>query len=345
MSSLTPSVTPSSSLQGPPGHPPHLLELLRRHGWTTVSFQALEPGVSVHGDLQADGAVAYADTGAAWVAAGGPIAPVERLDALAHGFVSEASARGRRVCFCASEARLSVPGLSRLQLGEQPVWSAQGWPEIVKGSRSLREQLRRARAKGVIVRRLEAAEAEPGHPVRRAIDALVQQWLRTRRGPGLRFLLDVHLFEHTSERMLFVAEHEGVVVGVLSAVPVYARGGWFFEDVLRTPAAPNGTAESLIDAAMRAAAASGSDHVTMGLVPLAGSVPVWLRAARSLGRPFYDFEGLYRFRQKLKPQTWEPVYLAYPKRTLAIVALWDVLTAVMGMSPFAWSRAALRQRA
>lgn len=35
-----------------------------------------------------------------------------------------------------------------------------------------------------------------------------------------------HLFEHTSERMLFVAEHDGEVVGVLSAVMGMSPFAW-----------------------------------------------------------------------------------------------------------------------
>ncbi len=340
--SLSPlSLSTSDSSANEPA--PSLLGLLRRYGYTTVSFQALEPGVRVHGEL-ASGAVAYADTGAAWVAAGGPIAPPELLGELAGQFVRDAAARGRRACFCASEARLVLPELSRVRIGEQPVWDPRGWPGLVASSRNLKEQLRRARAKGVRVRAVERAELEPGQPTREALDALVARWLGTRRGPRLRFLLDVHLFEHTQERMIFVAEREGVLVGAISAVPVYARTGWFLEDVLRGPRAPNGTAEALIDAAMRAAAGAGSTHVTMGLVPLCGEVPAWLRAVKWLGRPFYDFDGLWRFRQKLKPQGWEPVYVAYPRGRLPVVALWDTLTAVMGMSPLRWAQQATLRR-
>src|SRR5690606_21071121 len=54
-----------------------VLELLRRHGWNTTSFQVLERGFAYwfHPDL--DACVAYVDTGRAWVAAGAPIAGVE----------------------------------------------------------------------------------------------------------------------------------------------------------------------------------------------------------------------------------------------------------------------------
>ena len=47
--------------------------LVRRYGWNATSFQVLEPGYRYffHGP---DAAVAYVDTGRAWVAAGAPAA-------------------------------------------------------------------------------------------------------------------------------------------------------------------------------------------------------------------------------------------------------------------------------
>ena len=70
-----------------------------------------------------------------------------------NGWLRQAREEGRRICFFGTERRfadavsyLSVP------VGEQPVWDAAEWPATLASSRSLREQLRRARARGVTVR-------------------------------------------------------------------------------------------------------------------------------------------------------------------------------------------------
>jgi phosphatidylglycerol lysyltransferase len=123
-----------------------------------------------------------------------------------------------------------------------------------------------------------------------------------------------------------VAEREGKVVAFLASVPVYARGGWLLEDLLREPSAPNGTAELVVDTAMRALAAEGSRYVTMGLAPLAGAVG-WLRLARDSTRALYDFDGVRSFKAKLRPQAWEPIHLAYPEGGSANAALFDALAA------------------
>jgi phosphatidylglycerol lysyltransferase len=197
----------------------------------------------------------------------------------------------------------------------------------MRGSRSLREQVRRASAKAVVVRALSPADIAPGQPARVALDGLIARWLASRPIAPMGFLVHVDPFTFPDERRYFVAEQAGKLVGFLCAIPVYARRGWFFEDFLRDPGAPNGTVELLIDAGMRAAAAEGVPYVTLGLVPLSGEVSPWLRAARRWTKSLYDFDGLRAFKAKLKPCGWDPIFLAYPSARSGFAAMFDTLTA------------------
>jgi phosphatidylglycerol lysyltransferase len=163
--------------------------------------------------------------------------------------------------------------------------------------------------------------------VRVAAERLVRRWLLSRKMAPMGFLVDVQPFDFPEERRYFVAEREGRVLGFLAAVPVYGRGGWFFEDFLRDPDAPNGTAELLIDAGMRRAAEDGSGYVTLGLAPLAGRVPGWLAGVRALSAPLYDFAGLHAFKAKLGPDQWDPIHLAWPPGRYMWRALVDALAA------------------
>jgi phosphatidylglycerol lysyltransferase len=305
---------------------PRVLALARRFGWNATSFQILERGFRYWFDGD-DACVAYSDTGTAWVAAGAPLADAARLGEVAGRFIAAARAHGRRSAFFAAESRvLDRPELSALQIGEQPVWDPRNWPTSM--SRSVKEQLRRAANKGVSVRMLAADEVRRDDaPVRRALERLIARWLGTRAMAPMGFLVDVQPFEFCEERRYFVAERDGGVVGFLAAVPVYARGGWLFEDFLRDPSAPNGTAELLIDAGMRAVAAEGSTYVTLGLAPLAGDVGTWLKLARRSTAVLYDFAGLHAFKAKLRPHGWEPIYLAYASDGSGNRALYDALAA------------------
>ncbi|WNG30796.1 DUF2156 domain-containing protein [Cystobacter fuscus] len=316
------------AMNGEGGEKSRVLELLRRHGWNTTSFQVLEPGYAYWFDGD-DACVAYVDTGSAWVVAGAPIAATQRLAEVAERFAAHAATKGRQVCFFAIETRLlRATPLDSLLIGEQPVWDPRRWEECLRDSRHLREQLRRARAKGVRVRAVDVAEVrEPTSPVREAMERLMARWLESRRMAPMGFLVQLAPFDWPEERRCFVAERDGEVVAFLSAIPVYAREGWFVQHLLRDKRAPNGTVELLVDGVMRAAAAEGRHFLTLGLAPLSGEVAGVLRLARRLGKPLYDFEGLRAFKSRLRPHAWDPVFLAWPRTRGPVRAVYDSLEA------------------
>jgi phosphatidylglycerol lysyltransferase len=313
-------------------------ELVRRYGWNATSFQTLEQGYSYF--FRDSGVVAYVDTGRAWVVAGAPIAPPAELVELLQAFLEHARRSRRRVCLFATELRLLDLAGERLcswRIGEQPVWDPRDWPEILRRRKSLREQLRRARAKGVVVREVSAAELQAGD-TREGISRVTERWLNARAMAPMEFLVRLELFSFSADRRCFVAEQAGRMVGVAGVVPVPARPGWFIEDLVRDPAAPNGTAEALIDGVMRWAAAEGSSWLTLGLAPLAGDVSPLLRAARAGGRFLYDFKGLRSYKAKLEPEAWVPIFLSYPPSQSGFISLIDALAAFTrsGFWGFGW---------
>jgi lysylphosphatidylglycerol synthetase-like protein (DUF2156 family) len=308
-------------------------ELVRRFGTDAVSFLAFESTMRLWFDVGAAGTpagvVAFNDTGGAWIAVGAPIAETSQIPQVAKRFAESAREKGRRACFFATES-IAIDGFAPLLLGEQPVWDPSGWPRMLAGHRRLREQIRRPKAKGVTVRRVEAAELESDRPLRRKVDSLAREWLGTRRMVPMGFLVALEPFHFASEHRYFVAERQGQVVEFLSAVPVYARRGWLIEDVLRGRRAPNGTTEALIDALMRDV--GDSEFVTLGLSPLSGPIPPWLRVARFVTSPFFDFESLRRFRQRLRPSRWEGVWLLYPRSEVPLMPVIESLRAFAGGS-------------
>lgn len=314
------------------------LELVQRHGHNVTAFQALEHGY--HYYFGRAGCVAYVDTGAAWVVAGAPIAPTQEISALLAEFLAEAGRAKRRCCLFGTEQRLlelAGSSLASLRIGELPVWDPRGWEQTLGRRASVREQLRRARAKGVRVREVSTAELQAGS-TRRAIARLAERWLASRSLAPLDFLVRLELFELAEHRRCFVAERAGELVGVAGVVPVPARGGWFVEDLLRSSSAPNGTGELLVDHVMRWAAEQSCDWLTLGLTPLAGQVSPVLRAARRSSKRLYDFDGLRSYRAKLEPNEWLPIYLSYPNGQSGGLALLDALGAFTGdgFARFSW---------
>lgn len=227
MSPRTEETAPSDADPPPCAERARVLALVKQHGWNTTTFQILEPGFR-YWFAETDACVAYVDTGRAWVAAGAPIAALERAAPVASAFCAEAARHRRRACFFATEHRFTeLAPMRSLLIGEQPSWDPLAWETTLRQSRSLREQLRRARAKGVTVRPVTTAElADPGAPVRVALAGLLARWLRTRPMSPMSFLVQLHLYSHPEERRCFVAEPRGRMIGVLGVVPIYARGGW-----------------------------------------------------------------------------------------------------------------------
>lgn len=302
------------------------LELLKKHGRETISFQTQEPGLDYWFDDELEACVAYFDTGSAWIAAGSPLCPVDNRDRAIESFCSAAAKAGRRPRFFGLEG--TVPeSIAAMQVGQQPAWDPARWPEVLQKKRSLREQLRRARAKGVRVRQLSPDDLAEGSALRAKVDALVTRWRASRSMPPMGFLVRIDLYSQPGERMYFAAERDGELCAVLVAVPIYARDGWFFEDVLRDPVAPNGTVELMLDVAMRRCAERGAKLVTYGLAPLSDPDSRALRWIRDNTSWLYNFAGLRAFKAKLLPSAWHPVYLAYPRGERGVRAVLDTLVA------------------
>ena len=287
-----------------------------------------------------DGYVAFVDTGGAWVAAGAPIGPSAEAPQRAQRFVQRARQEGRRACFFGVDESLADRAqLRSLALGAEPRWDPRAWTDVLSSSRSLREQLRRARAKRVTVRQLESAELAPGQDTRRQLTDLASTWLSSRSMAPMGFLVRLDLFGHADERLYLAAERGEELVGLLVAVPIYQESGWLVEDLLRAPHSPNGTMELLIDAAMQRFVELDSPVVSMGMAPLAGEVAPPLRALRRLTGWLYDFEGVRAFKEKLGPGHWQPLVVAFPHTTSRVRVVLDTLTAFSdgGLLSFALS--------
>ncbi|HEX9084295.1 MAG TPA: DUF2156 domain-containing protein [Gemmatimonadaceae bacterium] len=333
-------------------------DLVLRFGWNSTAYQILNPGIELWFSSAEDGVVGFVRHRGMLVVAGAPACAPDRLDAVAAEFVAAAHGRGERVCYFGAGERLdtsygSDPSWSRVLLGAQPAWDPHNWPAAVAKRGSLRAQFNRARNKSVTVTEWRPSKAE-NHP---ALRLVLSQWLAMRHLPPLHFLIEPETLSDLRDRRVFVAERGGrevVAFTVLSPVP--ARNGWLVEQIVRGSRAPNGTAELLLDTAMRAVAASGSTYATLGLSPLSHRAeleplhqPSWvsfvLRSVRRYGARFYNFGGLDAFKAKFNPEVWEPVYAIVEGASFPPRAFYAIAGAFSGGAPIRLVlRALLRSR-
>ncbi|HEV7837323.1 MAG TPA: DUF2156 domain-containing protein [Gemmatimonadaceae bacterium] len=295
-------------------------ELILEFGWNATAYQLLNPGISLWFSRDGDAVVGYVAHRRTRVVGGAPVCAPARLGAVSAEFVEDAHANGDHVCYFGAGDRLEAlyadrSDWSRVLLGAQPIWNPLRWTTAIGRRPSLRAQFNRARNKGVVVTEWPAEKAENDPALRNCLS----QWLASRSLPPLHFMVEPETLGQLRDRRVFVAERHEKVVGFTVFSPVPGRNGWLVEQIVRGSDAPNGTAELMIDVAMRSVADSGATYATLGLSPLsqrAGVIPprqpLWLRFllrwVRLHGSRFYNFIGLDTFKAKFNPESWEPIY-------------------------------------
>ena len=320
-------------------------DLILEYGWNSTAYQIVNPGIAHWFATRGDALVGYVRHAGVRVVAGAPVASLDRLLDVTLEFEADARRAGERVCYFGAEERLEglsrqLPDHSSIVLGAQPVWAPDVLAENLVTYSSLRAQLNRARNKKVSITRWPATRVEKSTALRRVL----AHWLGTRGLPPLHFLVEPETLSQPADRMVFVAEREGTVVGFLVASPIPARNGWLVEQIVRASGAPNGITELLVARAAEAMAGHSSAYVTLGLAPLsrrAGLLespsPWWLRSVltwvRAHGRRFYDFDGLDAFKAKFRPQQWDPVFAIGNRSRFSPRFLWAIASAFSGGSP------------
>jgi phosphatidylglycerol lysyltransferase len=322
-------------------------ELVMTYGWNTTAYQILNPGFEYWFARSAPAVVAYTRRRNVLVVAGAPVCAHEALAAVAAEFERFASDDCCRVCYVCAADRLreTVHGSgnhSTIVIGAQPVWNPRDWPRIAAARRSIRQQVARARNKGLTVEIIsnEYAGAAP------ELEQVLADWLNARGLPPLHFLVEPYIANRAHpDRLTLVARREGAAVAFLIASPVAARNGFLIEQVARSRGAPNGSSELLIDAAMRRLRDEGRDYATLGLVALStrasGSKamnPWWLRLMMMLARAhanrFYNFRGLERFRTKMAPARWETIFAISNEPHFSMRTLYAIGEAFAGIPPW-----------
>jgi phosphatidylglycerol lysyltransferase len=322
---------PSKSAASKSPQMEHARELVLRFGWNATAYQILNPGIAHWFAVDGQAVVGFVSRCGVRVVAGAPICDHRELPRVIAEFEADARQCREQVCYFGAAGRLQAilqedRAYSSVILGAQPVWEPCRWEQEVAGRSSLRAQLNRARNKGVAVAEWPGERAANDAGLVRAL----QEWLASRALPPMHFLVEPQTLSNVRDRRVWVATQDeklrdsttqtDKIVGFLIASPVPLRNGWLIEQTIRGDRAPNGTAELLIDSAVRTLCTDGAAYLTLGLVPLSrhappdagGHNPLWLRLTlswvRAHGRRFYNFDGLDRFKAKFSPGEWEPIW-------------------------------------
>jgi lysylphosphatidylglycerol synthetase-like protein (DUF2156 family) len=301
-----------------------LLRLQMLYGYNAHSLVSIAPGGEMWSTPDIDGAIIYGEFGHVWLAAGDPLAPPDEAAELARQFAAFARKRNRVVAFVpATEqfARVVAPDFTAVKVGAAPYFDLPNWNPRGDCAKKLRAGVNQARRAGV---EFEVVN-DLGATFRSEMAQLCMQWLGSRTaGTTFGWLLALDPFMHAEYKRYFAARLKGNLIGFLAASPIPARKGWYLEDVISEPNAPQGTATLLVVEALKHLKEEGAAVATLGTAPLAtdgsNDVPIEHRvAARTLDLAsrrlsgFYNFEGLRRFKGKFVPSWWESEYALAPR--------------------------------
>lgn len=325
-----------------------LTEIVRRYGYEHQSFLSLYGGMKIWFADDLDAAVIYRCVGRVAIVAAAPLACREqwvevtrlflaycdeqKLDCLMLPIGSEFAAVARQC------------GMALLRIGESGYFQLPAWRPAGDRAKKVRSGVNQARKAGVYVERYDPVKNQC-EQTRREIEELCQRWIDTREVDALGWLLELDPFSFGEDKRYFLArEADGQLVGMLACSPIYARCGWYLEDLIRDQTAERGVSELLVVEALNQLAAEGAELATLGTSPLAGLKPVKddigqniITAGnqsaednpesrfKSLSRllnliyehldAFYHFKALHRFKAKFAPSFIDPEYLAiYPPR-------------------------------
>lgn len=321
-------------------------DLVMKYGWNSTCFQIVNPGIEYWFGPDENSVVGYVNSGNVRVVAGAPVCPADKLEDVTAEFENTAAADSQSVCYFGAEGRLeSLFGRSsthsKVLLGAQPVWDPNKWATLTTSHGSLRAQFNRARNKGVKIREWTTEEAHDNADLRSCLEA----WLSSKGLPALHFVVEPETLRRLENRRIFVAEHGATVAAFLLLSPVPVRSGWLTEQFPHVTGAPNGTVELMMDAAIRKLASEGYEYVTLGLSPLSKRAkiepfdnPLWLRFSlawmRKHGQRFYNFDGLDRFKSKMMPEYWEPIFAISNEPEFSGKTMWAIAKAFTENRPF-----------
>ena len=316
------------------------LSILKRFGATPDSFQTLA-------DLERfttdgiEGYIAVYRKRGLVIALSDPVCdPADRMR-LVHALRLDARSKRQRIAFVAASMpvrdELELMDFGSMKTGDEGVFDLASYSFDTPERKEVRQSANKAEREGVGVRRATPSDRDD-------ILALTKAWLATRKTEGFSLLLGLDPDLFADEKKVFVAHREGRLVGYLSCTPIYARNGWYFEDVIRSADAPRGTNHVLIREALRVLREEGYRMATLGAAPLGrireGSthgrrlVNRTLEFAYDHFNAFYNFKGLYDFKSSFAPSSWEPQFLCfYPRRLTPSVLIGVVDASLPGGVP------------
>jgi phosphatidylglycerol lysyltransferase len=163
------------------------------------------------------------------------------------------------------------------------------------------------------------------------------RWLEDKKAREKRF--SIGSFDETYLRRCTIAlvRKEGHIIAFANLWELENREELSMDLMRYEPGVANGLMDYLVVSLLLWGKQQGYRWFSLGMAPLSGLerhplAPLWNKIGNTLfrwGNEFYNFEGLYQFKNKFDP-VWQPRYLAAPTGLAMASALLSVNTLISG---------------
>jgi phosphatidylglycerol lysyltransferase len=273
-----------------------------------------------------------------WIAMGDPVGDPSEFEELVWRFRESADRVAAQIAFYETGIK-HLPlyldlGLSLIKLGQQALIPLQDFGLEGKKRQNFRSAINKYQREGFSFEIVYAHQVEAILPnLKRISDA----WLTEKNAKEKRFSLGFFNEEYLKHCELAVVKKDGEVYAFCNLWALNNKRQVSIDLMRYLPGTPNGIMEYLNISLALWAKDQGFTYFCLGMAPLSGLenhalAPLWHKIGNSIfrnGGDFYNFEGVYFYKEKFNP-SWEPVYLAAPPGLQTAAALLAATTLISG---------------
>ena len=273
-----------------------------------------------------------------WIAMGDPVGDPGEFEELVWRFRESADKVAAQVAFYEIGIH-QIPlyldlGLSLIKLGQQALIPLDSFGLEGKKRQNFRSAINKYQREGFSFEIVYAHQVEAILPnLRRISDA----WLKEKNAKEKRFSLGFFNEEYLRHCELAVVKKDGEIYAFCNLWALNNRRQISIDLMRYLPGTPNGIMEYLNISLALWAKEQGFTYFCLGMAPLSGLeshelAPLWHKVGNTIfrnGNDFYNFEGVYFYKDKFNPE-WQPVYLAAPPGLQTAAALLAATTLISG---------------
>ncbi|SHJ95315.1 bifunctional lysylphosphatidylglycerol flippase/synthetase MprF [Tepidibacter formicigenes] len=302
-------------------------EYLKKYGYNSISYLALEKDKKYFFSKNVDGAVAYVVSSGVVVCAGDPICDEKDAFQLLSEFISYCKENELRICFCQISEKFmnefNKLGFGFIKYGEEAMFDLQTYTTSGKKAAKIRQAINNANRLGIEVFEYKPLENKDVN-IEREILEVSNEWLSFKKSGELSFMLGSISLDNPMDRRYFIAvDSNKKILGFVVFVPFLGGKGYYADVTRRRKDAPIGVMEKIVINAFNEMKNEGVRWGSLGVAPLANVrgnkqkmqiISLVLEFIYKNVNHFYGFKSLHQYKKKYGPTMWESRFLAYYPR-------------------------------